>query len=124
MIGWITHHPEKLTDDALQLKEILARAPVRARTAEHVRTFAELMNDRRGHQLKDWIARIQQDQDPALQRFATGLLQDLDAVVAGLTLRYSSGAVEGHRLRSRSKLARPNIRRLIILILLYVLHTA
>ncbi|MGI5255523.1 hypothetical protein [Actinacidiphila glaucinigra] len=36
------------------------------------------------------------DQVPALTAFATGLLQDLDAVVAGLSLRYSSGAVEGH----------------------------
>ncbi|MEU1600101.1 transposase [Streptomyces sp. NPDC005708] len=55
------------------------------------------MNDRRGHQLEDWIARVQQDPIPALQTFATGLLQDLDAVVAGLILRYGSGAVEGHR---------------------------
>lgn len=54
------------------------------------------MNNRRGHQLKDWIIRVQQDQVPALQSFATGLLQELDAVVTGLTLRYSSGAVEGH----------------------------
>jgi hypothetical protein len=80
--GWITRHPEKLADDdALQLKEILARVPVLARTAEHVRAFAELMNDRRGHELKDWIACVQQDQVPALQSFATGLLQDLDAEV-------------------------------------------
>ncbi len=95
--GWITRHPDRLnSDDTQQLKEILARVPALARTSEHVRAFAELMNDRRGHQLKDWIAHVQDDQVPALQTFATGLLQDLDAVVAGLTLRYSSGAVEGH----------------------------
>ncbi|MFB8183587.1 hypothetical protein ACFC8N_48160 [Streptomyces sp. NPDC055966] len=95
--GWNTPDPDRLaTDDALQLKETLARVPTLARTAEHVRAFAELMNDRRGHHLPDWIARVQQDQVPALQTFATGLLQDLDAVVAGLTLRYSSGAGEGH----------------------------
>jgi len=100
--GWITRHPDRLAaDDALQLKEILARVPALARTAEHVRAFAELMNDRRRHQLKDWIARVQQDQVPALQSFATGLLQDLDAVVAGLSLRYSSGAVDGHNNKIR-----------------------
>ncbi|MEU5093090.1 transposase [Streptomyces sp. NPDC021356] len=33
---------------------------------------------------------------PALHTFVTGLGQDLEAVVAGLSLRYSSGAVEGH----------------------------
>jgi transposase len=95
--GWITRHPDRLdADDAQQLKEILARVPALASTVEHVRAFAELINNLRGHHLKDWIIRVQQDQIPALQTFATGLLQDLDAVVAGLTLRYSSGAVEGH----------------------------
>ncbi|MGW4898010.1 ISL3 family transposase [Kitasatospora sp. NPDC004240] len=95
--SWITRRPDRLRDeDAQQLKEVLARVPVLATTAEHVRAFAELMNDRRGRELKDWITRVQQDQVPALRSFATGLLQDLDAVVAGLTLSYSSGAVEGH----------------------------
>jgi transposase len=95
--GWITRHPDRLdADDAQQLKQILTRVPALATTVEHVRAFAELMNNLRGHQLKDWITRVQHDQVPALQTFATGLLQDLDAVVAGLTLRYSSGAVEGH----------------------------
>ncbi|MFC4591854.1 ISL3 family transposase [Sphaerisporangium corydalis] len=94
--SWITRHPDRLkADDAQQLKQILARVPELARTAEHVRAFAELMNNRRGHKLKDWIARVQQDQVPALRTFADGLVQDLDAVVAGLSLRYSSGAVEG-----------------------------
>jgi hypothetical protein len=32
-----------------------------------------------------------------LRSFAAGLRRDLDAVVAGLTLDYNSGAVEGHR---------------------------
>ncbi|MEU5812104.1 transposase [Streptomyces sp. NPDC047718] len=95
--SWITRRPDRLRDeDAQQLKEVLARVPVLATTAEHVRAFAELMNDRRGRELKDWITRVQQDQVPALRSFANGLLQDLDAVVAGLTLSYSSGAVEGH----------------------------
>ncbi|MFF3915439.1 transposase [Streptomyces sp. NPDC001852] len=95
--GWITRHPDRLSTDACQqLKEVLTRGPALATTAWHVRTFAELMNDRRGRELKDWITRVQQDQVPALRSFATGLLQDLDAVVAGLTLNYSSGAVEGH----------------------------
>lgn len=95
--GWITRHPDRLdSEHAQQLKEILTRVPALARTTEHVRAFAELMNERRGRELKDWIERVQQDQIPALHTFATGLLQDLDAVVAGLSLRYSSGAVEGH----------------------------
>ncbi|MER7149237.1 transposase [Streptomyces xanthochromogenes] len=95
--SWITRHPDRLDEDqARRLKDVLARCPDLDRTAEHTRAFAELMNNRHGHRLKDWIAQVQGDSIPALQTFATGLEQDLDAVVAGLSLRYSSGAVEGH----------------------------
>ncbi|GAA0915723.1 ISL3 family transposase [Nonomuraea longicatena] len=95
--GWITRRPDRLNaDDTQRLKEILARIPALAATARHVRAFAELMNERRGRQLKGWIAQVQKDQVPALHTFAAGLLQDLDAVVAGLSLDYSSGVVEGH----------------------------
>lgn len=54
------------------------------------------MNNRQGRHLDQWIDAVQADDLPALHGFATGLGQDLDAVVAGLSLRYSSGAVEGH----------------------------
>ncbi|MFE9883383.1 ISL3 family transposase, partial [Streptomyces sp. NPDC005784] len=95
--GWLTRHPDSLDDDQTQrLKEILARCPELARTAEHVRAFAELMNNRQGQHLGQWIERVQADDLPALHSFVNGLGQDLDAVVAGLSLRYSSGAVEGH----------------------------
>lgn len=95
--GWITRRPEDLNDDqAERLKKILARCPELDRTAEHVRGFAELMNDRRGRDLGQWIEQVQADDLPVLHGFVNGLGQDLDAVVAGLSLRYSSGAVEGH----------------------------
>ncbi|MCX5267658.1 transposase [Streptomyces sp. NBC_00199] len=54
------------------------------------------MNNRQGQHLGQWIDRVLADDLPALHSFVNGLGQDLDAVVAGLTLRYSSGAVEGH----------------------------
>lgn len=95
--SWITRHPDSLDDDqAQQLKEILARCPALDQTAEHVRAFAELMNNRRGKHLNEWIARVQDTDLPAPHTFLAGLRQDFNAVVAGLSLRYSSGAVEGH----------------------------
>ncbi len=97
MTGWLTRHPDRLTDDQAQrLKEILARCPALDRTAYHVRAFAELMNDRQGCGLGQWMAKVKGDDLPALHTFVTGLRQDLEAVVAGLSLSYSSGAVEGH----------------------------
>ncbi len=95
--SWLTRHPDRLTDDqAQQLKAILVRCPALDRTAHHVRAFAELMNNRQGRDLNQWITSVQADDLPALHTFVTGLGQDLDAVVAGLSLHYSSGAVEGH----------------------------
>ncbi|MGW1165769.1 transposase [Streptomyces sp. NPDC002550] len=64
--------------------------------------FAELMNNRKGRDLDQWITSVQADDLPALHTFVTGLGQDLDGVVAGLSLRYSSGAVEGHNNKSSS----------------------
>ncbi|MFE2720622.1 transposase [Streptomyces mirabilis] len=90
-------HPDRLDDDqAQQLKAVLARCPELEQTAQHIRAFAELMNNREGRHLGQWIDRVQADDLPALHSFVNGLGQDLDAVVAGLSLRYSSGAVEGH----------------------------
>ncbi|MDH6115360.1 transposase [Kitasatospora sp. MAP12-15] len=95
--SWITRHPDSLDEDQSQrLKEVLARCPALDRTAQHVRVFAELMNNRRGHELRDWVAQVQADSIAALHTFTAGLDQDLDAVIAGLSLSYSSGAVEGH----------------------------
>jgi len=95
--GWLTHHPDTLDEDELgQLKELQARCPALTRTAEHVRAFAELMNNRQGQKLHGWIADVRNDDLLAFHVFAGGLGHDLDAVVAGLTLPYSSGVVEGH----------------------------
>ncbi|MFF4364337.1 transposase [Streptomyces sp. NPDC001604] len=99
--SWITPHPDRLDDDqAQQFKQILARCPALGRTAEPVRAFAELMNDRRGQDLGQWMDGVQADDVAALHSFVNGFVngigKDLDAVVAGLSLRYSSGAVEGH----------------------------
>lgn len=95
--SWINATPDRLDDDQAQrLKQLLARCPALDRTAEHVRAFAELMNDRLSQDLGQWMDGVQADDVPALHGFVNGLGQDLDAVVAGLSLRYSSGAVEGH----------------------------
>ncbi|MFC9769396.1 transposase [Rhodococcus jostii] len=54
------------------------------------------MVDRRGQDLNAWIGRARREESPALRSFAAGLVRDLEAVTAGLTLPHSSGAVEGH----------------------------
>jgi len=63
---------------------------------EHIRRFAEIMVDRRGHDLAEWMTDVDTTGSQALRSFVTGLRRDLDAVTAGLTLVHNSGPVEGH----------------------------
>ncbi len=47
-----------------------------------------------GHHLNEWISSVEADTLLAPAAFARHLHRDFDAVAAGLTLPYSSGAVE------------------------------
>ena len=95
--GWLTRHPDRLTDDErTALEALLERSPALATTRDLVHDFAEIMVERRGRDLGAWMTAVDANGDRALRSFVTGLRRDLDAVTAGLTLPYSSGPVEGH----------------------------
>jgi hypothetical protein len=55
-----------------------------------------MMTGLRGRDLEKWITAADASGLPELRSFVTGLRRDQDAVTAGLTLHWSSGAVEGH----------------------------
>ena len=61
----------------------------------HVEAFAKIMTGRHGERLDAWITAARADDLPHLHTFTNGLERDHAAVQAGLTLPYSSGAVEG-----------------------------
>ena len=60
-----------------------------------MKQFADLLTGRRGEDLDAWMSRVDADDLPALHGFVRGLRKDLPAVVAGLTLPYSNGPIEG-----------------------------
>ncbi|MCZ4509891.1 ISL3 family transposase [Streptomyces sp. ActVer] len=95
---WILTRPDRLPEcDRIQLKVHLASCPELTVLAEHVRSFARMVTDLQGERLPEWIESAQAAADlPSLSRFAQHLERDLDAVIAGLTLPWSSGVVEGH----------------------------
>ncbi len=66
------------------------------RTGGGLLGFAEIMVERRGRDLERWMAAVDVDDQPAVHSFVRGLRRDRDAVVAGLTMSWSSGTVEGH----------------------------
>ncbi|MFE4756028.1 transposase [Streptomyces mirabilis] len=94
--GWLTRHPTTLAEeDRAGLKDVLARCPELETAAEHVRDFGEILTSRLGAVLPAWIDAVDASQLPGLTGFALHLLRDLDAVIAGLTLDWSSGSIEG-----------------------------
>jgi transposase len=95
--GWIMRRPEALEpEEQTRLQEVLARCPHLDSASAHVAAFAEMLTGLRGDRLEGWIAAVEADDLPGLRSFATGLRRDQQAVINGLTLPYSSGAVEGN----------------------------
>ncbi len=57
--------------------------------------FMRLRRERRGAEFDEWIAEVRRGAVPEVQAFADGLATDRAAVVAGLTLPWSTGPAEG-----------------------------
>jgi transposase len=94
---WVLTDPANLgEDDQRKLADVRVRCPHLDALARHVTGFAKLLTGRHGGRLDAWIEQVQRDDLPYLHSFAVGLTKDHAAVVNGLTLPYSSGAVEGN----------------------------
>jgi transposase len=94
--SWIRRRPDNLDDgEQLKLTEIRAACPHLDALRRHVEEFAKMITGLHGDRLDAWIAAVRADDLPHLHTFANGLERDHAAVLNGLTLPYSSGAVEG-----------------------------
>jgi transposase len=83
-------------DEQAQLADIRARCPHLDSLAGHVSAFAEMTADLTGSAgLDKWLAAVEADDQPELRSFATGIRNDKEAVINGLTLPHNSGRVEG-----------------------------
>jgi hypothetical protein len=96
VVSWLMTKPEKLpAHHGGHLQDLLARCPHLSALADRVHEFAGLLTGRRGQHLDAWITAVEADDLPALHGFVHGLRMDLPAAVAGLTLPYSNGPMEG-----------------------------
>jgi len=94
--SWIRRRPGNLdADEQLKLMQVRAACPHLDALRGHVEEFAKMLTGRHGERLDAWITAVRADDLPHLHAFANGLERDHAAVLAGLTLPYSSGAVEG-----------------------------
>ncbi|MER5556955.1 transposase [Streptomyces sp. NPDC002793] len=73
----------------------MTRCPELDTAAGHVRDFGEMLPGRLGAMLPAWIDAVEASRLPGLTGFALHLRRDLDTVIAGLTLDWSSSSVEG-----------------------------
>lgn len=58
-------------------------------------SFGQIVRKREGHRLDEWMQKVKESHFCDLKRFTTGLQRDQEEILAGLTLVYSNGQVEG-----------------------------
>jgi hypothetical protein len=99
--GLIVRRPERLDGaETALLERVCARCPALASTTRLAQAFATLVRERRGATAcRAWLDEAGASGIAPLVSFATGLRRDEVAVVAGVTLPWSSGVVEGHNTR-------------------------
>ncbi|WP_369254296.1 hypothetical protein [Streptomyces sp. R35] len=103
--SWIMRPRDGLSrEEQDQLDEVRIACPDIATASNLAHVFAGLVRDRRGHLLAGWVREAETNGPGPVRGFAGFLRQDWDAVLADMTLDYSSGVVEGHvnRLRRSS----------------------
>jgi transposase len=94
--GWIMRPGDKLGDeDRTGLKDACARCPELAALTDLAHGFNALVRQLGDDRLETWINQAVQSSLAEVRAFAVGLRSDFDAVRAGLTQQWNSGAVEG-----------------------------
>jgi len=83
------------TDERTALQELCQASQELAALHTLVQSFGQLVRKREGHRLQDWMKQVAESGFREVKRFAQGLERDKEEVLAGLTLVYSNGQVEG-----------------------------
>lgn len=123
LTSWIMTRPGDLPDHIRRhLDDLAASCTHLTALTQRVREFAAILTGRHGHELPTWIKRVRIDDLPTLHSYTNGLEKDIDAVIAGLTLPYSNGPMEG--VNTKTKLIKrtmygragfPLLRQMILL---------
>ena len=95
---WLLLRRRSELDDAERavLTQLCRRSSELGASRRLAQRFLVLVRERRGTQLEQWVADVQTTGPPELRGFGRNLHRDWLAVHAGLTVRWSSGPVEGN----------------------------
>ena len=94
---WLLARPyEQLkAHERTDLQELCQASQELAALHTLVQAFGQMVRKRDGHRLQDWMQQVAESNFRDVKRFAQGLQRDKEEVLAGLTLVYSNGQVEG-----------------------------
>ena len=96
-VGLLLKRTEERTQEETQaLLRVDQIDPDVARTRLLMQQFLQLLRERHGHELDQWLAAAFHSGVPEWRAFVRKLRQDHAAVQAGLTLKWNNGPVEGH----------------------------
>ena len=87
---------KRTATEVQQLAQLREQHPAVAEAIDLAEDFAHLVRQRQPERLDAWLQRAASSTLEALQRFASGLREDYEAVKAGVTLPWSTSPVEGH----------------------------
>ncbi|MFJ9543858.1 ISL3 family transposase [Streptomyces sp. NPDC101225] len=88
--------PQRLDEDQRTfVKQLVARCPELDTLYDRIQSFAAVFAKKRTSLLDRWITQVKKNGISQLASYANGLLNDLDAVRAGVALPHNSGVAEG-----------------------------
>jgi transposase len=97
MIGWMLTRPGTLTLEAQeQLDRITQMDGTLAQARELTHGFLDLIRHHNSEGLDSWLKDVRASSVRQFLPFARSVERDKAAILAGLTLPYSTGPVEGH----------------------------
>lgn len=96
-VGLLLKRTEERTEEETQaLLRVGQIHPDLARTQLLMHQFLQILRERHGYELDQWLAAAFHSGVPEWRTFVRKLRQDHAAVQAGLTLKWNNGPVEGH----------------------------
>lgn len=123
VVRWLVQAASERESRTTEILHLIGQADSEVAQAQIlVEEFLTLARTLQGSDLEQWLEHVKTTRIKELQQFGHGLERDKAAVVAGLTLPYSTGPVEGHinrlKLLKRQSYGRAGIahlsRRLLV----------
>ena len=98
---WLFFRPESDLDEKEQqnLEDLRHAHPGIEKAYHLVSAFLQMLRERTGQHLEQWLTEAQESGWSEFDPFVPGVQKEKDAVLAGLTLPWSHGSLEGHMNR-------------------------